>query len=91
MPYAENARANLKALVEAYGAATGRSVQSISKTLYGNTGWFLPLFFAGKKTTTLANLDRMIAKLLAEWPPGVPLPAWQKIERPRRPAKIIPR
>ncbi len=60
-------RENIKAIVQAYAKATGRSVTGISKEFYGNAE-FLPLFFKGEHSVSVKKLDVMVEDFRARWP-----------------------
>lgn len=61
-------------LVEAYRKETGVTLTTVSKKLYGHSG-FLRDFLAGKRTASVETLEKMIVELERVWPRGVPWPA----------------
>lgn len=81
----QTAKANLFALVAAYRAATGLSLETVSRQIYGNRT-FLAGLAKGENTITLPKIDLMLQAFANRWPKGVP---WPKVvplrmRRPRR-------
>jgi hypothetical protein len=66
-------RQNLRKIVSAYRAATGKTVAQVSKKFYGNAG-FLEAFFAGEQSISLNKLDAFLASITAKWPEGAEWP-----------------
>lgn len=60
-------RKNLRQIVSAYRAATGKTVAQVSKKFYGNAG-FLEAFFRGEQSISLDKLDSFVTTIAAQWP-----------------------
>lgn len=82
-------RDNLKAVVKAYGQATGQGVTAISKKFYGNSA-FLPAFFAGDQSISIDKLDGMFKAIISTWPEDARWPPLRAIII-KGPDNIIPK
>ena len=60
-------RENLKAIVQAYGKATGRDMPKISKEFYGNSE-FMSAFFSGETSMSFGKYDAILDKFRKQWP-----------------------
>ena len=66
-------RQELKAVVEAYGKATKKTLSSISEDFYGKSTFFKE-FLAGDRTMTIHKFDEVMADFRRRWPHGSPWP-----------------
>ena len=64
---------NLVAIARAYGKATGRSLSSVSKEVYGQATFF-ERASRGEVSVTLSKLDDMLDWFGEHWPKGTRAP-----------------
>lgn len=69
----KTARENLLLIAREYARATGLSLATISKEMYGNQA-FLQGFEQGKQSIRLSKLDEMLVKFSDKWPRGAKWP-----------------
>ena len=86
----------VRTLVSLYRRRTGLSLATLSKKIYGHSG-FLKDFFAGYRSIKIDNLDQVLIKLHEIWPPGLPWPLFEVNVRPpgqpkrRKRVKVSPK
>lgn len=73
MKIAKVAAKNLLAIAKVYAKATGATLPTVSRNIYGKAG-FLDDLKAGRRSVTLTNLDVLLEKFASAWPDGVEWP-----------------
>jgi hypothetical protein len=69
---------NVLALADAYAAATGKSLSTISKQFYGSAYFFRDLR-ARKASISIRRLEQMLDQFRASWPEGAAWPVMMPI------------
>jgi hypothetical protein len=69
---------NVLALADAYAAATGKSLSTISKQFYGSAYFFQQLR-ARETSISVRRLDQMIEQFRSSWPEDVAWPIMMPI------------
>jgi hypothetical protein len=69
---------NLLAIADAYGRATGLTLEQVSWKFYGNRD-FLRDFRRGKKTISLKKWDHMYRAFAKAWPKGSDWPMMRSV------------
>lgn len=82
------ARENLLAIADVYAGATGLSLATISRHVYGNQAFFAELR-RGDRSITFAKAEELLQVFSTRWPKGVKWPKTRPISM-RRPGKKIP-
>lgn len=86
-------RSNLKLIAKAYAKATGRSIGSVSREIYGQSA-FLDAFFAGDQTVSISKMDEMLRKFAAAWPADQKWPLTRAVfmkPSPKTPGNLSPK
>ncbi len=76
--FSEVSRRNILRLAEAYGAATGRSLNSLSLRFYSN-GTFFRELKARRRSVSVDKMGEILADFANSWPKGVPWPDLEPI------------
>jgi hypothetical protein len=69
---------NVLALADAYAAATGKSLSTVSKQFYGSSYFFRDLR-AREASISIRRLEQMLDQFRASWPEGVAWPVMMPI------------
>lgn len=90
MSIAKTAAKNLLAVARAYAKATGKTLPTVAREVYGRAGFFDDLK-SGRQSVTLTNLDVLLKKFGKLWPEGTPWPTTQPITMAMPLGKNIPK